>query len=150
MDKPPVEFALTQPSSPDELEACFRLRWRLLRAPWSQPPGSERDELDETAHHVCARISSGELVAVGRLHFRDAETAQIRYVATAERYRGLGIGRAIVERLEQLARDRGATVVILNARESAVPFYERLGYAVCGDGPTLYGVIGHNRMIKMW
>lgn len=141
-------FELRQPSSPDELETYFRFRWQLLRAPWGQPPGSERDDFDDAAYHLIARLRSGELAGIGRVHLPDTRTAQIRYMATAEEFRGLGIGTAIVARLEQVARDRGARVVTLNARELAVPFYTGLGYSVCGDGHTLYGTIRHKRMQK--
>jgi len=142
-------FELGQPSQPAELERYFRFRWQLLRAPWGQPRGSERDEFEDVAHHLMARIPSGDLVGVGRVHFADPATAQIRFMATAVAFRGRGIGTAIVRRLEQIARERRTGVVVLNARENAVPFYAGLGYSICGDGPTLYGSIPHKRMQKL-
>lgn len=142
------EFELAEPSSPDELEAYFRFRWQLLRAPWRRPRGSERDGFDKTAHHLCARIPSGKLVGIGRIHFPDADTAQIRFMATAREFRRLGIGTAIVERLERIAEAKGAQSVMLFAREAAVSFYEGRGYSVIGDGHTLFGAIRHKQMEK--
>jgi predicted GNAT family N-acyltransferase len=39
----------------------------------------------------------------------------------------------MVERSEAIAREHGFTDMILHARESAVPFYERLGYERVGE-----------------
>jgi GNAT superfamily N-acetyltransferase len=93
-----------------------------------------------------ARTADGRIVGVGRLHFVDDATAQIRYMATSDHRRG--IGTAVVERLEQLAQARGASRVVLNARTSAVPFYAKLGYVITGAGQTLFGEIEHARMEK--
>lgn len=143
-----AEIELTKPSSADELRDYFTFRWQHLRAPWDQPPGSERDELEDTAHHIVARTASGELVGVGRIHFPDAETGQIRYMATKQECRGRGIGKAIANELERIARAHGARVLVLNARALAVSFYEELGYFVRGDAHTLFGEIEHKRMQK--
>lgn len=144
-----IEVGLTEPSSPAELDDYFRFRWEHLRAPWGQPPGSERDEFDDSARHLWARIPSGEPVGIGRVHFPDSDTARIRFMATKDGFRRLGIGRAIVQRLEQIAKANGARAVTLNARESAVAFYEKLGYSVCGDAHTLFGAIRHKSMEKL-
>ena len=145
----PAGIELSEPSSPHELEDYFRFRWRHLRAPWKQPPGSEQDALEDVAHHVTARDPSGEIVGVGRIHFPSAGTGQIRYMATEDEFRGRGVGSAIVAELERIATAHGARVVVLNAREGAVLFYEGLGYVVVGDAPTLFGVIGHRKMEKV-
>jgi ribosomal protein S18 acetylase RimI-like enzyme len=120
----------------------------VLRAPWNQPRGSERDALEVPATHVTARDGSGRLLGIGRVHSNGVDEMQIRYMATHEDYRGRGVGRAIVERLEAIATAGGARLIRLNAREPAVGFYERLGYEVAGDGPTLFGTIRHKRMVK--
>jgi GNAT superfamily N-acetyltransferase len=139
---------LTTPRTAAELEAYYDFRWRQLRAPWDMPRGSEKDELEDSAIHLTARTESGELVGVGRIHRTQDGDAQIRYMATKDSHRGLGIGRAIVEHLEQVARELGAPRVIINARENALTFYERLGYEVFSDSPTLIGTIEHKLMHK--
>jgi len=45
---------------------------------------------------------------------------------------GQGIGTTLVEYAEALARKIGYRRMVLHAREEAVPFYERLGYARIG------------------
>lgn len=143
-----IPIEISAPNSTEELAEYYRFRWRLLRAPWNQPPGSERDEFDAAADHLLARNAAGEIVAVGRIHFPAPDIAQIRYMATREDHRGLGIGSSILARLERIAVIKGARSILLNARTGAAPFYQRLGYAIVGPGPTLFGEIEHNRMTK--
>jgi ribosomal protein S18 acetylase RimI-like enzyme len=142
------EIVLAEPSSGNQLRDYFTFRWQHLRAPWDQPPGSERDEFEAAAHHLVARTPSGELVGIGRIHFPNAETGQIRYMATKPGFRGRGIGSAIANELERIAKAHGVRVVVLNARASAVSFYEQLGYVVSGNAQTLFGEIEHKRMQK--
>jgi predicted GNAT family N-acyltransferase len=139
---------IAKPETPEQLEEYFDLRWRILRAPWDQLRGSEMDEFDEVADHVTVRDHDGRLVGIGRLHLNNEKEAQIRYMATEEDCRGLGIGRALIERLEELAGSRGVERIVLNARVDVVGFYQRFGYSVIGPGPTLFDKLKHSKMEK--
>jgi GNAT superfamily N-acetyltransferase len=139
---------IDRPRTAAELEAYFELRWLVLRAPWGEPRGSERDETEASAHHVTARLADGRLVGVGRLHLRSASEAQIRYMATAEGHRRAGVGRAVAERLEALAASLHVSRIVLAARDEAVGFYRRLGYRELGPGHVLFGTVAHTRMAK--
>ena len=44
-----------------------------------------------------------------------------------------GIGSRLIHGIERELRGRGFIEVELNAREAAVPFYQRLGYEIEGD-----------------
>jgi predicted GNAT family N-acyltransferase len=137
-----------KPETPEQFKEYYDLRWRILRAPWDRLRGSEKDEFDETADHVTVRDEDGRLLAVGRLHMNNAREAQIRYMATEEFCRGFGIGRALIGRLEEIARTRGADRIVLNARAHVVAFYQRFGFTVTGPGPTLFDKLKHSRMEK--
>lgn len=137
------------PQTDEEFARYYDLRWQILRAPWSQPRGSERDEREPTADHAALFDERGTLLAVGRLHLNSPAEAQIRYMAVADAARGQGLGRQIVEYLEETARERGANVVVLNARKEVATFYQRLGYEVVGPGPTMFGAIAHVKMQKL-
>lgn len=143
-------FTLFYPTKEAEIRYYYDLRWQLLRAPWKQPRGSERDDLEASpsTRHVAARMGVEQVVGVGRLHLNNQQQAQIRYMAVAEPCRGLGIGRALAEELERAAEELAASQIVLNAREDVVCFYQKLGYAVIGPGPTMFGSIRHQQMIK--
>jgi ribosomal protein S18 acetylase RimI-like enzyme len=139
---------ITEPQSPDDFNQYYDLRWRILRAPWKQPQGSEKDEYEDKSYHLMVRSDGGELMGIGRMHFIEAETAQIRFMAVDEPFRGMGIGRLILDHLEKIAFSRGARRILLNARIGVVDFYQKSGYSIIGDGPTLFGQIRHFIMEK--
>lgn len=136
------------PQSADEWSRYYDLRWRVLREPWIQPPGSERDELDSESIHVA--LWDSELpVAGGRLHFNSALEAQVRYMAVEPKWQGMELGSRILGLLETRALEAGARSIVLNAREEAVGFYLRHGYQVRGPAGLLFGSIPHLRMEKV-
>jgi predicted GNAT family N-acyltransferase len=137
-----------KPETPEQFKEYYDLRWRILRAPWDRLRGSEMDEFDEAADHVTVRDVDGRLLGIGRLHMNNAQEAQIRFMATEEFCRGFGIGRALIGKLEEIARDRGAERIVLNARAHVVGFYQRYGFVVTGPGPTLFDKLKHSRMEK--
>lgn len=127
------------PQSAEERVAYFELRWRILRAPWDLPRGSERDEFEETAYHL-GIFSNGVPLAVGRLHKLDAKKGQIRAMAVDPEYQRRGLGSEILRGLEDEARLQDLDEVMLHGREQAVPFYQKHGYEVVSPGPLSWGI----------
>jgi predicted GNAT family N-acyltransferase len=142
------KFTLAEPRTVQEWESYFDLRWRVLREPWDQPRGTERDALDAESFHLMLRDSGGALVAVGRLHLNSPFEGQVRYMAVDESCRGRGLGSRILIGLEGRARFERVTSVVLNARDSAINFYSRHGYVVEGPADILFGEVRHFRMRK--
>jgi GNAT superfamily N-acetyltransferase len=139
-----IRFPVTEA----ELEAYYALRWKILREPWSQPPGSEKDEFEGEAIHLAAWDDDGEIIGVGRLHRVIGNHGQVRYMAVDPAHRSHGVGRAILQELEAEAMKSGIREITLNAREEAVPFYQRNGYQVLKPSHALFGVIPHFEMHK--
>ncbi len=140
---------IRSPETDTEFERYYDLRWRVLRAPWGRPRGSERDTLDASASHVAGYDEAKRLVAIGRLHAVEAGVGQVRYMAVEEATRGQGLGQAVLDELERLAKRLGMKAVILDAREAAEGFYLRNGYVATGDGHTLFGEVRHTKMEKL-
>lgn len=137
------------PSSKDEFAHYYQFRWQMLREPWQQAKGSEQDELENQAVHRMITAENGEIIAVGRLHKVDQFTGQIRYMAVAPNCQKQGLGKQIIESLEQTAAKLGVSKISLNAREQAVNFYQTLGYQVIEKTHLLYNDIQHFRMEKV-
>jgi len=151
MIEPPSSPEAAEPRPPAtdaEWERYFDLRWRVLRAPWEQPRGSERDELEDSAVHMALWDRTGQAVAVGRLQLNSPTEGQIRYMAVEPGRHGQGFGSRVLMKLEEEARRLGVDVLVLNAREPAVGFYLNHGYEAAGPAETLYGRIRHLRMMK--
>ena len=141
-------MVIRSPVNESEFEAYYALRWRILREPWNQPPGSEKDEFEGEAIHLAAWSDEGKMIGVGRLHRVVGIHGQVRYMAVDPAYQSHGVGRAILEELELKAIETGILEVTLNAREDAVRFYQRNGYQVLRRSHTLFGVIPHFEMHK--
>jgi GNAT superfamily N-acetyltransferase len=139
---------ITSPTSEKDFENYFSFRWRLMRAPWNQPKGSEQDEMEDSAFHVMVCENNRIPIGTGRLHLNNADEAQIRYMAVEKFHRGRGLGTSILSELEKEAKKRGAKSIILNARESAIPFYRSAGYTILEPSHTLFGSIKHFKMTK--
>src|SRR3977135_3164657 len=88
-------FQLSSPATPADWDIYYELRWRVLRQPWGQPRGSERDDLEDSAFHLMLRDPAGTLLAIGRLHLNSPQEAQIRYVAVDRAFEGHGLGGQI-------------------------------------------------------
>ena len=136
------------PKTADEWQAYYHLRWEVLRQPWQQPEGSEKDELEEDAFHFAAFDNSNTIIGVARLHLQDSETGQVRYMAVLPLFRGQGIGRQLLQAIEARAASLGLDKIVLNARENAVRFYQQAGYSIIKPAHTLYGVIPHFLMSR--
>ncbi len=141
-------MTITQPQTPEEFEKYYDLRWRILRKPWNQPKGSEKDNKEEKAIHVMVCEKDRIPVGVGRAHFNSAEEAQVRFMAVEKNMQGKGIGAALLKELEKKSKEKGAKYIILNARDSAIPFYEKYGYKVVKQSHTLFNSVVHFEMKK--
>ena len=106
---------IRQPKTEDEYEAMYDLRWRVLREPWGQPRGTEKDDLESEAHHFIALLDD-QVVGTARLHKIKENVGQIRYIAVEDRFRRKKIGWNLMEAIHVTARNRGTRFLILNAR----------------------------------
>ena len=75
----------------------------------------------------------GELVAVATF-VPTADGVQLRGMAVDPARQGTGLGRVLVDAAVERLRAAGVRRLWCNARDDAVPFYERLGWRVTGAG----------------
>ena len=119
------------------------LRGRVLRD--GQPhEGFPEDGWPET-FHVLAR-EGGEVVGVATFIPRD-DGWQLRGMAVAPEVQGQGVGRALLEMAYERLRSLGATSAWANGRDTALGFYERLGWRVVGDGFLMGSGVAHHRIV---
>ncbi len=116
-----------------EYDEAVRLRYEVLRRPLGLEftPEQLAEEYDQI--HLAAYTPGGALVAYLNLTPSDATTVKMRQVAVAPERQGQGIGAILVAESEKLAQSLGYHLMSLHARETAVPFYKRLGYSTLGE-----------------
>ena len=142
-----MEIEIRSPKTDNEWIEYYDLRYRILRKPWNQPIGSERDEGDASEQHF-AMYSGINLLAVGRLDKCEEKKRQIRFMAVEKSAQGSGYGKSLMIEMEKYCRNDEVNEIILHARESAIPFYEKLSYQLHDASYKLFGEIQHYLMSK--
>lgn len=78
----------------------------------------------------------------------DVASIRLKQMAVAAPYQGKGIGNKLMLAAEAFAKERGFGNIYFHARESALPFYEKLGYEIQSDTFEEVG-IPHKKMGKI-
>lgn len=107
------------------------------------PEALEWDGRDADCRHVLALARDAEVVATGRL----LADGRIGRMAVLSGWRGCGVGRALLERLQQLAAADGLSCVYVHAQLEVVAFYRHAGFQVSGE-PFVTAGIAHVEMKK--
>ncbi|MBI2258054.1 MAG: GNAT family N-acetyltransferase [Flavobacteriia bacterium] len=137
---------IKSPQTKQEWEDYFDLRYRLLRQAWGQKKGSEKDALEDKSKHF-GLYEKGKLLAVARLDVHEKK-AQIRYFAVELEYHGKGIGKVLLNHIEDYCKAQQINYLFLQARENAVPFYLKHKYNIVEKTHLLFGSIQHFKMEK--
>lgn len=123
------------------------LRDELLRQPLNLQ--FTKDELlAEGEQYHLAYTDGTDVLACLVLVPKDNGYIKMRQVAVREALQGKGIGRELVQYSEKFACQMGFTTMECNARDVAIPFYEKLGYHKVGE-PFYEVTILHYRMEKV-
>ncbi len=137
------------PSTPQEWEQYYNLRFTVLREPWGQLKGSEvlKDE-DQADHVMIVDTDTNQIVGVARMQTNTPTQGQVRCVAVSPNVQGKGVGKLLMKYLEEFAQEKGIKEIVLDARENAVRFYKSIGYVIFEDSYLLFGEIQHYKMRK--
>ncbi|MCB5190838.1 GNAT family N-acetyltransferase [Methylobacillus arboreus] len=116
----------------DLYDKSLRLREQVLRMPLGLTL-SAADLADEAQQWHFGLVEQGDLLAFLVVKPAQKPLAKLRQMAVAPAMQGRGLGRVLVNATEQFLRQRGFDEVMLDARETAIGFYQALGYCVDGD-----------------
>jgi ribosomal protein S18 acetylase RimI-like enzyme len=133
-----VELRWVEPSSALH-QAELELRWRVLRAPLGHPREATRFHFEDESLHLVA-LDGEALVGCVLFHPEEDQGGRLFQMAVEPARQGQGIGLRLVRTLEAELARRGFRTVTLHARDTAVGFYQRLGYAVDGEPFTEVGI----------
>ncbi|EIW17085.1 MULTISPECIES: GNAT family N-acetyltransferase [Pelosinus] len=134
-----------------ELQLCLALRRKVFVIEQGIPVDLEIDHYDAAPHecvHGLIIAEDGEAAATGRLISYGENSGKLQRIAVRKEMRGSGVGREIVNLLEQQAIAGHFSNVLLDAQCSAEAFYTNLGYVTLSVEPFLDAGIWHVRMKK--
>jgi GNAT superfamily N-acetyltransferase len=115
-----------------EYDACVALRARVLRTPLGLHPAPEERAEEANLRHLGA-FDGTRLVGCLMLHDLGEGKVRMRQVAVDFDRQKSGLGTRLVHYSEAVAREAGFSEMVLHARKTALPFYERLGYQTYGE-----------------
>lgn len=91
------------------------------------PQELDKDGLDSKSIHILASDEHGQPVASGRLTIQDDKGILSR-IAVVKDFRGLKLGKTIVKKLEEIAKEKKLRQLSLSPHAYLENFYSDLGY----------------------
>ncbi len=130
----------------DEYERSIDIRNEAFRKPWGLDIRDE-DLTGDKDMDMFGGYLGNVMIATIFLTQDDEETARIKSVAILKEYRGKGLGKYLMEYVEDIARKRGYKRINLMGRVSVEGFYNKLNYKTISE-PFDYHTIPHIDMVK--
>lgn len=136
-----VQTSVIAPDDPRAADVRRLLERHLALMNAQSPPEDvhalDVDGLVDPSVTFVSLRSEGTLLGVAALKQLDATHAEVKSMHTAEEARGRGVGRALLDHLLVLARERGLERVSLETGSQpgfapARALYARAGFAECG------------------
>ncbi len=100
----------------------------------------------EDTPYILVLDEKGIPASTCRLHYLDGTTGKIERVCTLKEYRGTGAGSLAIRAAEDWLKENGVKQVMINSRDTAIGFYEKLGYTTDWDSlskpdPNRFGTV---------
>ena len=109
-----------------EYQQMVQLRNDILRKPLKLTFSPEELEKEKDEILIGA-FEEEKMLGCCMLIMVDPTTVRLRQMAVLNNLQGKGIGRALMQFAENIARDRGFKKIIMHARKTAAGFYEKTG-----------------------
>nr|WP_272509067.1 GNAT family N-acetyltransferase [Clostridium ganghwense] len=88
----------------------------------------------EKGHTFLVALYNNEVIGTGALIKEKKHTGRIVRMSVDKRYRGRGVAKKILRKLEQIGRNKGYKEIVLetnNDWHKAIGLYKRFGYIEC-------------------
>ena len=129
------------PTTREEFKAYYALRYKVLREPWGHPKGTEKDDYEPISEHFMAvDEKTGEILGVVKLDEKVPGVGNISHLAVASAHQHKGIGKLLVETVENRARERGFKILGAMSRVTATAYFEKHGYRIVGIPASHLGI----------
>lgn len=126
-----MQRLLIRPYQSDDEEEVIKL-WRRceLVVPWNDPKLDIERKLKVNPELFLVGLIDGKIAATAMSGY-EGHRGWVNYLAVSPEYRRMGLGRVIMEAVEEKLRAMGCPKINLQIRTSnlnAIKFYERIGY----------------------
>ena len=129
-----------------EYQQMVELRLEILRKPLGLSFSPEELAIEKNDILIGA-FDEEEMTGCCILTKINENNVKLRQMAVLKNMQGKGIGETIIQFAENIARDKGYITLTMNARDTALGFYEKYDYKIEGEG-FLEVNIPHHMMKK--
>lgn len=121
-----------------ELKEAYAIRHAVFTAEQNIPEEIDNDGKDARAINILAKIEN-TAIGTGRLYPVNEQLGELARIAVLKKYRGAGIAKEIIIKLEVLAKEKGLKELILWPHERLNGFYTSLGFELTPDRQIVAG-----------
>lgn len=126
---------------------ALAIRYKVFVDEQNVPADLEIDEFENTSLHLVL-YEAKKPIATARIYEQANETYKVQRVAVLKEYRTSGVGTRLMKEIEEKAKLHKAIKLTLGSQNTAIPFYEKLGYEVSSNEFMDAG-IPHHSMTKL-
>ena len=91
-------------------------------------PEFEWDDIDASAVHLLATYKSQPIACLRIIHYQ-----KIGRMAVIKKWRGIGLGAALLQKAISICKERGSKNIYLSAQTHAISFYHKAGFKQTSD-----------------
>jgi len=133
---------IKHPVTREDFKAYYALRYDVLRKPWGQAKGTEKDDYEPISDHFMAVDNqTGKVLGVVKLFEREPGIGWFSHLAVDSEYQNKGIGSLLVKTVEETATLKGYKVIGCMSRLNTTKYFERFGYQITGLPTNYFGTI---------
>jgi ribosomal protein S18 acetylase RimI-like enzyme len=125
------------PTTKEQFKAYYALRYRVLREPGGHPKGTEKDDYEPISEHFMAVNEAGEVVGAVKLYEKAPGIGHLSHLVVAPEHQHKGIGRMLLQHVEQRAREKGFKTLGAMSRLTATAYFEKYGFRIAAL-PTIH------------
>ena len=133
----------------DSLERCLEIRNRVFTIERGVPQKIEVDQYDclnKSCTHFLVKHQKDDIGTVRCLYTANGNI-QIQRFCFLKEYRGLGLGKIVIEYIEDYYKAQGIKIIEMDAKYEVFGFYEKCGYEKV-SGVFIEANIEHVKMMK--
>lgn len=120
----PIQQVTIQKVTWQQAEAHLRqVRTVVFIEEQSVTPEFEWDDIDSTAVHLLAMYNNQAIGCLRIIHY-----AKIGRMAVLKPWRGMGVGKMLLNEAIEICRQYGSKQIVLSAQTHAIHFYQQAGF----------------------
>lgn len=125
---------------------ALAIRHKVFVEEQKVPQDLEIDELEKQTLHVVL-YDKQKPIATARIYDLENGLFKVQRVAVLKEYRGQGFGAQLMQEVADKVRSLTGSKLTLGSQNTAIPFYESIGYKIASEEFMDAG-IPHHTMVK--